>query len=178
MFAWGKLSDPSTQELVLTGQNIADLAPLQAKLASMPLLKSLNLEGNNLTNLPADLSNLRSLQTLNLKNNKISSVENLIPALKTLPALIELEVDISSDAEEDALLIALPAITCLNGVNLTEFGRPSIGQSPGQMDLRLEESWGFEEKNSFDLPDEIALTSTSEVEARPRLPEVSLTKVR
>ena len=174
---FSKLSDPSTEELTLTDQNIADLSSVQDKLASMPMLTALDLSGNHLSKLPADMSNMRKLKKLNLCRNNISVVEDLIPALKTLPQLSELHVDISTDAAEEALLVALPDLICLNGHDIAGVGgRQALNTFPEPRSSMLEGSVEIEEKDAFDAPDEVG--QGSEQDAKPKLPEVSLTKVR
>ena len=80
---------PSTapDTLSLEYQDLTDLRPLMPKLAAMPRLAALNLNGNRLSSLPSDMSSLRKLKTLDLAQNMFTSINAILPALKTLPVL-------------------------------------------------------------------------------------------
>lgn len=84
---------PSTRDalasdtLSLEYQDLTDLRPLMSKLAAMPRLTALNLNGNRLSSLPSDMSALRKLKTLDLTQNMFTSINVILPALKTLPVL-------------------------------------------------------------------------------------------
>ena len=77
----------ASDTLSLEYQDLTDLRPLMSKLATMPRLTALNLNGNRLSSLPSDMSALRKLKTLDLTQNMFTSINVILPALKTLPVL-------------------------------------------------------------------------------------------
>ena len=111
------LENPNADRLSLKQMDLVDVKPLCDRLSTMANLRSLDLSGNRLANLPANMSKLRSLQTLDVTQNMFPSLSSVLPVLQTLPSLNELLIS-ASDEEEEQLLMALPRLVSLNGVDL------------------------------------------------------------
>ncbi|KPA79767.1 hypothetical protein ABB37_05516 [Leptomonas pyrrhocoris] len=108
------------EELSLTGMHLTSLDGLLPLLAEMPFLRRLDLSNNELRELPMDLSALAGVEELNLSSNPIWGLHHIAHGLQSLPHLSHLTVTLPIPAEEEQLILRLPALTMLNGTALTD----------------------------------------------------------
>eukprot|EP01138_Halocafeteria_seosinensis_P012779 gb/GECG01013055.1/.p1 GENE.gb/GECG01013055.1/~~gb/GECG01013055.1/.p1 ORF type:complete len:808 (+),score=132.51 gb/GECG01013055.1/:1-2424(+) len=83
-------------------------------------LRTLTMRRTGLTFLPQDLSSFRALITLDIRDNPIRSASAVRDGLRSLPQLRYLYVTMPTEEEEDELVVALPNLSFLNGVELED----------------------------------------------------------
>ena len=78
---------------------------------------SLNLQFNNLTEIPGNLGQLLpSLQIINLNNNPLSDIQSVVDILAEIPTLKSLFMSLTLEDEVDYVLKKLPKLEYLNGL--------------------------------------------------------------
>jgi len=87
----------NTTSINLEFRMIEDIQPYLSLLAKFPKLKSLNLHGNNLSNLSDDLSCL-IIEELDISQNPITDLPLLIRQLQTLSKLSRLSITCHNEA--------------------------------------------------------------------------------
>jgi Leucine-rich repeat (LRR) protein len=121
------------EELHASGQRLAsgqtlDISPLV--LSSMKRLRHLVLANNGLTSTAA-LASCRTLETVDLSKNKLGSLDALASLLESAPLR---EIDLrengvsGSRQQLDAIIVACPSISKLNGRELIASERPYLQQ--------------------------------------------------
>ena len=131
-------SDRRMAKASLRGMNISSLKEFMDDIVGKGPA-TLDLSANALTALP-DLSALKSLTELDIRSNPFPSVSSVLPALKSIPNLKSLHIDAKSDAEEYAIVYALPLLEFLNGVSLGDDASSPQGQpAPGLVQAKPQE---------------------------------------
>ena len=99
----------------LSSKNIKDSQNIFFSLKEPSIIINLDLSNNNLTKLPDNLSYLTNLEKLDLINNPFEDYESIGRALSTLPKLVELKIDLTTQENAFLILSQLPNLLLLNG---------------------------------------------------------------
>lgn len=110
----------AAETLSLAGLHLTSLDSLLPLLAQMPALRRLDLQRNELHELPHDLSALTALEQLDLTANPLWSLHHIVDGLQSLPELTTLSVALPIASEEEQLILRLPRLAVLNGTALTD----------------------------------------------------------
>ena len=99
----------------LSSKNIKDSQNIFFSFKEPSLIVNLDLSNNNLTKVPDNLSHLTNLEKLDLINNPFEDYESIGRALSTLPKLVELKIDLTTQENAFLILSQLPNLLFLNG---------------------------------------------------------------
>ena len=98
----------------LSSKNITDSQNIFASFIEPSKMVSLDLSNNKITKLPKDLSFLTNLKILSLLNNPLEDYDSIGRALSTIPKLIELKLDLTTQEHAYLILSQLPNLLFLN----------------------------------------------------------------
>ena len=101
--------------LDLSSKNIKDSQNIFFSFKQPSKIVTLDLSNNNLTKLPDNLSHLINLEKLDLLNNPFEDYKSVGAALSTLPKLIDLKIDLTTQEHAFLVLTQLPNLLLLNG---------------------------------------------------------------
>ena len=99
----------------LSSKNINDSQNIFFSFKEPSKIIILNLSNNNLTKIPDNLNHLKNLEKLDLINNPFEDYELIGRSLSTLPKLIELKIDLTTQENAFLILSQLPNLLLLNG---------------------------------------------------------------
>ena len=126
--------------LDLSSKNINDSQNIFFSFKQPSKIVTLDLSNNNLTKLPDNLGHLTNLEKLDLLNNPFEDYKSVGAALSTLPKLIELKIDLTTQEHAFLVLTQLPNLLLLNGKSTNDEDDDKI-----QIDLNDTET----DKSSF-----------------------------
>lgn len=107
-------------ELNLSNKNIEDDDNVFNEINEPEKYVSIDLSHNLLTQLPKNLSKFSNLITLNITNNKFKNYEELALSLSSIPKLQELSLDLATQESVILILTTLPNLIKLNGEKTTD----------------------------------------------------------
>ena len=107
-------------ELNLSNKNIDDDDNIFNEINEPEKYVSIDLSHNLLTQLPKNLSKFSNLTTLNITNNKFINYEELALSLSSIPKLQELSLDLATQETVILILTTLPNLIKLNGEKTTD----------------------------------------------------------
>ena len=99
----------------LSSKNIKDSQNIFNSFKQPSKIVTLDLSNNFLTKLPENLSHLSNLEKLDLLNNPFEDYKSIGAALSTLPKLIDLKIDLTTQEHAFLILTQLPNLLLLNG---------------------------------------------------------------
>lgn len=91
----------------MSNKKINDSHNIFKELEKFLELTDLDLSGNEITRLPDNLSNLANLQVLDITNNPLENFDQVSASLASLPRLIDLKINLSTQNEALAILNSL-----------------------------------------------------------------------
>ena len=104
----------------LSSKNIKDSQNIFFSFKEPSKIISLDLSNNNLTKIPDNLSHLTNLEKLDLINNYFEDYEAIGHALSSLPKLIDLKIDLTTQENAFLILSQLPKLLFLNGKSTSD----------------------------------------------------------
>ena len=104
----------------LSSKNIKDSQNIFFSFNEPSKIINLDLSNNNLTKIPDNLNHLKNLEKLDLLNNPFEDYESIGRALSTLPKLIDLKIDLTTQENAFLILSQLPKLLLLNGKSTSD----------------------------------------------------------
>ena len=104
----------------LSSKNITDSENIFSSFIEPSKIVSLDLSNNKITKLPDDISYLTNLKNLSLLNNPLEDYAGIGKSLSTLPKLIELKLDLTTQENAYLILSQLPNLLFLNGKSTSD----------------------------------------------------------
>ena len=104
----------------LSSKNITDSENIFSSFIEPSKILSLDLSNNKITKLPSNLSYLTNLKYLSLLNNPLEDYQLIGKSLSTLPKLVELKLDLTTQENAYLILSQLPNLLFLNGKSTSD----------------------------------------------------------
>ena len=104
----------------LSSKNITDSENIFSSFIEPSKILSLDLSNNKITKLPSNLSYLTNLKYLSLLNNPLEDYQSIGKSLSTLPKLVELKLDLTTQENAYLILSQLPNLLFLNGKSTSD----------------------------------------------------------
>ena len=104
----------------LSSKNITDSENIFSSFIEPSKIFSLDLSNNKITKLPSNLSYLTNLKYLSLLNNPLEDYQSIGKSLSTLPKLVELKLDLTTQENAYLILSQLPNLLFLNGKSTSD----------------------------------------------------------
>ena len=104
----------------LSSKNITDSENIFSSFIEPSKIVSLDLSNNKITKLPDDISYLSNLKNLSLLNNPLEDYAGIGKSLSTLPKLIDLKLDLTTQENAYLILSQLPNLLFLNGKSTSD----------------------------------------------------------
>ena len=104
----------------LSSKNITDSENIFSSFIEPSKIFSLDLSNNKITKLPSNLSYLTNLKYLSLLNNPLEDYQLIGKSLSTLPKLVELKLDLTTQENAYLILSQLPNLLFLNGKSTSD----------------------------------------------------------
>ena len=104
----------------LSSKNITDSENIFSSFIEPSKIISLDLSNNKITKLPDDISYLSNLKNLSLLNNPLEDYAGIGKSLSTLPKLIDLKLDLTTQENAYLILSQLPNLLFLNGKSTSD----------------------------------------------------------
>jgi len=104
----------------LSSKNITDSENIFSSFIEPSKILSLDLSNNKITKLPTNLSYLTNLKYLSLLNNPLEDYQSIGKSLSTLPKLVELKLDLTTQENAYLILSQLPNLLFLNGKSTSD----------------------------------------------------------
>ena len=104
----------------LSSKNITDSENIFSSFIEPSKIFSLDLSNNKMTKLPSNLSYLTNLKYLSLLNNPLEDYQLIGKSLSTLPKLVELKLDLTTQENAYLILSQLPNLLFLNGKSTSD----------------------------------------------------------
>ena len=104
----------------LSSKNITDSENIFSSFIEPSKIVSLDLSNNKITKLPDDISYLTNLKNLSLLNNPLEDYAGIGKSLSTLPKLIDLKLDLTTQENAYLILSQLPNLLFLNGKSTSD----------------------------------------------------------
>ena len=104
----------------LSSKNITDSENIFSSFIEPSKIFSLDLSNNKITKLPSNLSYLTTLKYLSLLNNPLEDYQSIGKSLSTLPKLVELKLDLTTQENAYLILSQLPNLLFLNGKSTSD----------------------------------------------------------
>ena len=104
----------------LSSKNITDSENIFSSFIEPSKIFSLDLSNNKITKLPTNLSYLTNLKYLSLLNNPLEDYQSIGKSLSTLPKLVELKLDLTTQENAYLILSQLPNLLFLNGKSTSD----------------------------------------------------------
>ena len=104
----------------LSSKNITDSENIFSSFIEPSKILSLDLSNNKITKLPTNLSYLTNLKYLSLLNNPLEDYQLIGKSLSTLPKLVELKLDLTTQENAYLILSQLPNLLFLNGKSTSD----------------------------------------------------------
>ena len=104
----------------LSSKNITDSENIFSSFIEPSKIFSLDLSNNKITKIPSNLSYLTNLKYLSLLNNPLEDYQLIGKSLSTLPKLVELKLDLTTQENAYLILSQLPNLLFLNGKSTSD----------------------------------------------------------